>query len=290
MREAGASLRDALRYSGSSWTLYYHQEKKPRIIIPPDPYIVRKVQELIVERPSYGTRRVAAQLSRELGVPINRKRVQRIFRTLGYTEPAKTKNEIIRARRDKAPKASSPCELWQTDLTYIPCGVDGWCYLFNVLDVFSREWVGKQFSPTATKDNAILSVENALVSHSGFINPTPRLRADNGPQYTSRAFRESMQVFGLRLEHIMYRTPEQNGAIESFHRTLKKEYVWPYEFESFQVAEKAIETAFVDYNERRIHSSLGYLTPSEFLELWYAGEDTDDDEQKRRKEKVLNVA
>lgn len=281
MREAGASLRDALRYSGSSWNLYYHEPKAR--VIPPDPFITRKVEELIHERPSYGTRRIAAQLSRELGMPINRKRVQRIFRTLGYTEPSKTENEIIRAK-DKAPKAARPHELWQTDLTYVPCGVDGWCYLFNVLDVFSREWAGKQFSPTATKDNAILSVENALVSHKELGPPAPRLRADNGPQYTSRAFRESMQVFGLRLEHIMYRTPEQNGAIESFHRTLKKEYVWPYEFESFQDAEKAIEAAFVDYNERRIHSSLGYLTPSEFLELWYAG---DDDEQK---EKVLNVA
>jgi len=134
------------------------------------------------------------------------------------------------------------------------------------------------------KDNAILSVEDALVSHRQ-LDPTPRLRADNGPQYTSKVFGESMRVLGLKLEHIMYRTPEQNGAIESFHRTLKKEYVWPYEFESFQDAEKAVETAFVDYNERRIHSSLGYLTPSEFLELWYA--DADHDEQK---EKLLNVA
>jgi putative transposase len=281
MRETGASLRDALRYSGSSWNLYYHQEK-PRLVLS-DPQIVRKVQELILERPSYGTRRVAAQLSRELGVPINRKRVQKIFRELGYTEPTKTKSEIIRAR-DKAPKASRPCELWQTDLTYIPCGVDGWCYLFNVLDVFSREWAGKEFSPTAVKDNAILSVENALVSHRQ-LDPTPRLRADNGPQYTSKVFGESMRVLGLKLEHIMYRTPEQNGAIESFHRTLKKEYVWPYEFESFQDAEKAIDAAFVDYNERRIHSSLGYLTPSEFLELWYA--DAGRDEQK---EKLLNAA
>ncbi|MGH9918353.1 MAG: IS3 family transposase [Nitrososphaerales archaeon] len=283
MRESGASLRDALRYSGSSWNLYY-RERTPRLI-PSDPYVVKKVEELILERPAYGTRRVAAQLSRELGVPINRKRVQRIFRLLGYTEPAKTKNEIIRAR-DKAPKVSNPFELWQTDLTYVPCGVDGWCYLFNVLDVFTREWAGKQFSPTATKDNAILSVENALISHKEF-DPTPRLRADNGPQYTSRAFRESMQVFGLKLEHIMYRTPEQNGAIESFHRTLKKEYVWPYEFESFQDAEKAIEAAFVDYNKRRIHSSLGYLTPSEFLELWYAG---DDEDEQQTKEELLNAA
>jgi putative transposase len=283
MREAGLGLRDALRYSGSSWNLYYHQERARAV--PPDPEMVRKVEELILERPSYGTRRVAAQLSRELETPINRKRVQKIFRALGYTEPAKTKSEIIRAR-DKAPKASRPCELWQTDLTYIPCGVDGWCYLFNVLDVFSREWAGKKFSPTAVKDNAILSVEDALVSHRQLGLAHLRLRADNGPQYTSRAFRESMQVLGLELEHIMYRTPEQNGTIESFHRSLKKEYVWPYEFDSFQEAEKAIDAAFVDYNERRIHSSLGYLAPSEFLELWYASGDSDEQE----KEKLLNAA
>jgi len=283
MREAGLGLRDALRYSGSSWNLYYHKEN-PRLVLP-DPQIVRKVEELILERPSYGTRRVAAQLSKELDVPINRKRIQKIFRELGYTEPAKTKNEIIRAM-DRAPKAARPYELWQTDLTYIPCGMDGWCYLFNVLDVFSREWAGKHFSPTATKDNAILSVENALVSHRQHGPTHLRLRADNGPQYTSRAFRESMQVLGLELEHIMYRTPEQNGAIESFHRSLKKEYVWPYEFDSFQEAENAIDAAFVDYNERRIHSSLGYLTPNEFLELWYAS--GDDDEQ--QKEKALNAA
>jgi transposase InsO family protein len=285
MREEGASLRDALLYSGSSRNLYYH-EQKPRLI-PSDPYAVKKVEELILERPSYGTRRVAAQLSRELGVPINRKRIQRIFHTLGYAEPAKTKNEIIRAR-DRAPKTSRPYELWQTDLTYVPCGIDGWGYLFNVLDVFSRVWTGKQFSPTATKDNAILSVENAIVSHRDHLDPAPRLRADNGPQYASRAFRESMQILGLRLEHIMYRTPEQNGTIESFHRTLKKEYVWPYEFESFQDAEKAIETAFTDYNENRIHSSLGYLAPSEFLELWYTPDD--DEEKRQRKEKALNAS
>src|SRR5450759_1671463 len=181
MRDAGLSLRNALNYSGCSWNLLYHQQK-PRLV-QPDPFIVEKVKELVVRRPSYGTRRVAAQLSRELETPINRKRVQKIFRALGYTEPAKTKSEIIRAR-DKAPKASRPCELWQTDLTYIPCGVDGWCYLFNVLDVFSREWAGKEFSPTAVKDNAILSVEDALVSHRLDTGTERlRLRADNGPQY-----------------------------------------------------------------------------------------------------------
>lgn len=284
MREAGLSIRDALAYSGSSWNLLYHQPK-PRFVAP-DESIVERVKRLVVERPSYGTRRVAAQLSRELERPINRKRVQRIFRTLGYTEPAKTKSEIIRAR-DKAPKASRPFELWQTDLTYVPCGADGWGYMFNVFDAFSREWVGKQFDLTAVKENAIASVENALASHMNVAPETCqlRLRADNGPQYISSAFRESMKALGLRLEHIMYRTPEQNGGIESFHKTLKREYVWPFEFNSFQEAEGAMDRAFVDYNQNRIHSSLGYLTPYEFVELW----NYDDEEQNKKEENLLNV-
>ncbi len=278
MRDAGMGLRGALNYSGCSWKLYYHQEK-PRFI-PPDPLIVKNLEELMLQRPSYGTRRMAAQLSRELDMPINRKRVQRIFRLLGYTEPAKTKSEIIRAR-DKAPKASRPYELWQTDLTYVPCGIDGWGYLFNVFDVFAREWVGKEFSPTAVKENAIISVENALTSHRE-VNPLQlRLRADNGPQYTSNAFRESMKALGLGLEHIMYRTPEQNGGVESLHKTLKREYIWPYEFNSFQDADKAMDRAFIDYNGERIHSSLGYLTPYEFVELWFA--------ESHQKEKMLNA-
>lgn len=278
MRDAGMGLRGALNYSGCSWKLYYRLEK-PRLI-QPDPLIVKRVEELTLQRPSYGTRRMAAQLSRDLDMPINRKRVQRIFRVLGYTEPSKTKSEIIRAK-DKAPKASRPYELWQTDLTYVPCGIDGWGYLFNVFDVFSREWAGKQFSPTAVKENAIISVEDALMSHREVDSLQLRLRADNGPQYTSNAFRDSMKALGLRLEHIMYRTPEQNGGVESLHKTLKREYIWPYEFGSFQDADRAMDRAFLDYNGERIHSSLGYLTPYEFIELWFA----DGSQQ----EKVLNA-
>lgn len=276
MHDAGISLRAALKYSGlNSWNSYYYKEK-PRFVTP-DPLIVKSVKRLMLERPSYGTRRVAAQLSRDLGHAVNRKRIQRIFRIMGYTEPSKKKSEIIRAH-DRAPKPSRPYELWQIDLTYTWCGIDSWSYLFNVFDAFSREWAGYQFDTTAIKENAIISVENSLISHKNFVEPRLlTLRADNGPQYTSRAFRDSMKALGLKLEHIAYRTPEQNGAIESFHKTIKKEYVWPSDFQSFQEAEKAIANAFIDYNRNRIHSSLGYFTPYEFLELWFS----DDGEKKR---------
>ena len=95
--------------------------------------------------------------------------------------------------------------------------------------------------------------------------PNLRLRTDNGPQYGGREFKKVMQVLGIRHEFIWKHTPEQNGHVESFHGTLKKEYVWPHDFARLQDAEVVLAKAFVDYNEDRIHSVLGYITPSEFV-------------------------
>jgi len=255
----GLSLRKAIDYAGCSNNLYYHRHE-PRDI-PIDPAILEKTKEIAIQRPSYGTRRMAAMLERELKRPINRKRVQRIFRQLGYSNPSRTKRQIIRSK-EKPVKATCPNQIWEVDMTYIHCGIDGWGYLFNVFDVYTREWVAYCFDLSAVKENAIISIENALISH-GKVQPT--IRADNGSQYTSNAFQKSMTVLGLKLEHIAVNTPEQNGHIESFHKTLKKEYIWPMDFANYQQAEQTIKEAFTDYNQYRIHSSLGYLTPHEYI-------------------------
>ena len=83
-----------------------------------------------------------------------------------------------------------------------------------------------------------------------------------------------MDALGLRLEYILYHTPEQNGFVESFHKTLKREYVWSRDFRSHQEAEVAVEEAFTDYNRNRIHSALDYMTPYEYLNAWRSGKVT----------------
>ena len=259
--DEGLSLRKALRYSGCSRQGYYHQTRKRNI--PPDLYIVEQAKQLSLQRPLYGTRRMAAQLSKDLGVRVNRKRIQRIFRQLGWTKPSMRKKQLLRAAVESRPSPTCPNELWEADLTYIHCGVDGWGYLFNVIDVFSREWVSYVFDQYAVKENAILSLEKALIKHPQALDV--RLRTDHGSQYGSRAFKESMRVLGVKQEFIAVNTPEQNGHMESFHRTLKREYVWTRDFQSFQEAAEAIQEAYVDYNQNRIHSALGYLTPYEYL-------------------------
>ncbi|MGI0081410.1 MAG: hypothetical protein ACRECH_17535, partial [Nitrososphaerales archaeon] len=79
------------------------------------------------------------------------------FHHLNWIEPAKKKSEIIRSS-SKLVKATRPYELWESDITFVWCGVDGWCYLFNALDVFQREWLGYAFDTNAVKENAIMSV------------------------------------------------------------------------------------------------------------------------------------
>ena len=136
--EAGMtiSLTKSLSYCGVSRTAWYYA-RRPR-----NPAIDGRMESLIIEvaktRPTCGTRRIAAQLARQLGAPVNRKRVFRIYRKLGWTASRMRKSKIIRPGR-RLPKPVEPNQFWEADMSYIWCGRDGWRYAFNVLDVFTRQ-------------------------------------------------------------------------------------------------------------------------------------------------------
>ena len=252
-------LNRALLLCGVSKKAWYYAPR-PRNVSP-DPEVQETVQKIGPKRPTYGTRRMAAQVSRELNRPVNRKAVRRIFRRLGWSEPSRTKREIIRVNM-KLPRPNAPNRFWESDMSYVWCGADGWGYC-NVIDIFTKQWLAFVLSGRATRYNAIMAVNNAVAAADPDL-PGLTPRVDNGSQYTSREFRSSMAALGITLEYTYVNTPEQNGHIESFHKTLKKEYVRPREFADIQEAKEALLAAFEDYNHRRIHSALKYMTPSEF--------------------------
>ena len=99
------------------------------------------------------------------------------------------------------------------------------------------------------------------------------LRTDNGPQYTSEIFKNTVKILGIRSEYIQKHTPEDNGDIESFHNSLKTDYIWINDLETFEDAEKLIEHAFINYNTIRPHSSISFLSPDEFERRWNESED-----------------
>ncbi|MCL4318089.1 MAG: integrase core domain-containing protein [Candidatus Thermoplasmatota archaeon] len=96
----------------------------------------------------------------------------------------------------------------------------------------------------------------------------PVLRSDNGSHFSSSAFMESVNALGIRQEFIANSTPEQQGPVESFHSTLKTEYMWLIEFGSYGEAAEYMPQVFGDYNNARIHSAIGYSTLGEFYMNW----------------------
>lgn len=105
--------------------------------VPPNSEVRDTIPKIVPRRLMYSTRRIAAQVSRERNCHVNRKAVRRAFKRLGWSEPTCTKREIIRANK-KIPKPDAPNRFWKSDMSYIWCGIYGWRYCFNVVDVFTR--------------------------------------------------------------------------------------------------------------------------------------------------------
>ena len=89
----------------------------------------------------------------------------------------------------------------------------------------------------------------------------------------SHVFRNAMKLLEIKLENIQKHTPEDNGNIESFHNSIKTDFIWPNEFADIYEARKMVKYAFNDYNQVRPHSLVMYLPPSEFRRRWESGEE-----------------
>src|SRR5680860_1083784 len=135
-----------------------------------------------------------------------------------------------------------------------------------VITCHDREIVGYEFSLRGAKE-AKRTLKEACIARFGTLRPegdTPVLRSDNGLIFQSRRFRAALRDYRLRQEFITPYTPEQNGMIERFFRSLKEECVWQHLFQDFDHARREIRNWIRWYNEERPHQSLGYRSPAEY--------------------------
>ncbi|MFH0777410.1 MAG: IS3 family transposase [Candidatus Eisenbacteria bacterium] len=235
---------------------------------PLDPFLVERVRELIERHPTYGYRRLWAVLRYKDGLVVNKKAVYRILRTQGWFchERRRTPRPRVQGRRSVASRSN---ERWAVDLTHICCGDDGWGHLAAVIDCHDREIVGYEFSLRGRAKEAERALEEACLSRFGTLRPqgqVPMVRSDNGLVFQSRRFREALRDYRLSQEFITPYTPEQNGVIERFFRSLKEECVWQYNFSGFEEARQQIRRWIDHYNDERPHQSLGYLSPRQYRE------------------------
>lgn len=163
-------------------------------------------------------------------------------------------------------KANSTGEKLVSDITYIHTIKDGWCYLATVMDLYSRRIIGWAFSKRMTVDLTLKALKRArktITPKEGCI-----LHSDLGSQYTSLSYIEKAKELGYTLSYSRKGNPYDNACIESFHASLKKEWVYHRKYSSYKEANLSIFTYIESwYNRQRRHSELGYYSPINYENL-----------------------
>ena len=217
------------------------------------------------EMPTWRSRQLAAWLTDHGGLAVSAATVYRILRREGLV---KRVEEQLLAGKEYRHKTTGPHQLWATDASYFRVVGWGFYYLVTVMDDHSRSILAWKVQQDMTAKSLIEVVQDA-VDTTGMdqvpVRDRTRLLSDNGSGYVSRAFREYLNLVGIR--HILAAPyhPQTNGKLERCHRTLKTD-VNQVPYEVVQDLEAAIRDFVGFYNYRRYHKALGDVTPMDVLE------------------------
>lgn len=246
---------------------YYHSHKADESQLQAD------MAQVVGQFTQYGTRRVAHQLRRApYHYRINRKRAQRIMRQRHWLRPVRRKgyrttdSDHAYVRYDNLVKdlaVTHPEQVWVSDVTYIRLG-QGFVFLAILLDVFTRCIRGWQLSTACDTRLTLAALRMALADRVPLIH-----HSDQGGNYAAHAYIDELRKYRIQISMAAAGKAEENGYAERFMRTIKEEEVDLSDYRDFAEAQEQIGQFIEDvYNHKRIHSSLGYLTPVEF-ELAY---------------------
>lgn len=253
---------------GVSRSWYY--ERPPTEKTKKDMELRDAIERVVLEFPGYGYRRVTAALSRE-GWSVNHKRVLRIMRQesllcqiqrrfVPTTDSAHALGRYPNLIKDIEIDALD--QVWLSDITYVRLPT-AFCYLAAVLDAYSRRCVGWHLSRFIDTRLTLVALEMALTARRpevGLIH-----HSDQGVQYASSEYVLRLQEIGAQISMASVGNPYENAKAESFFRTLKMEEVYIKDYRNFEEAQENIGRFIEEvYNQKRLHSSLGYLPPVEF--------------------------
>ena len=255
---------------GIARSTYYHKSFKHELQLKRDTELRELIELIHVDLPGYGYRRVREHLLRE-GKRVNAKRIRRVMRTYSLFSSLK---KMMRGRGQalgkrlvfpnlvRGLKLKGPNQVWATDITFIKL-LKEYIYVSAVIDVYTRKIVGWSISRDLSHKFCIEALEVAIKKYKppeGIIH-----HSDRGVQYTCEDYVCFLEKNKFKISMSRVATPEDNAYIESFFKTLKREEVFARNYETMKDVIKNLPR-FIDelYNEKRLHSSLGYKTPDEY--------------------------
>lgn len=229
------------------------------------------IESLAEEWPTYGSRRITAELRRR-GWQINRKRVSRLMKALNIQATRKRTKQHTTDSNHSFPRypnlvqdlaITCPDQVWVADITYVGLRSE-FVYLAVIMDVFTRCIRGWYLGRSLGQELTLTALRHALSDHQPVMH-----HSDQGVQYAATAYVKMLEDHNIAISMADKGAAWQNGYAERLIRTIKEEEVYLSEYQDYHDAYRQIGRFLDDvYMRKRIHSSLGYLTPVEFETEW----------------------
>jgi putative transposase len=227
-----------------------------------DENVVRdKLKELAQKRTRFGCPRLHILLRRE-GYQINHKRTERIYREEKLSLKRKKKRKKVSDLRLELPKPERPNHIWSMDFVSDAITSSRRIKTFPVVDEYTRKCHRIEVD-SSINGVRVCRVLDEIGETEGFPEV---IIMDNGPEFAGKALDEWAYRKGIKLHFINPGKPVENAYIESFNGRFRDECLNEHWFTNMDHARNAIEEWRIDYNNNRPHSSLGYLTPEEFIQ------------------------
>ena len=251
-----AKVSEVCRAIGLPRSSFYAANKQSKESI----QLEQRTLELSDDNPRYGYRRITALMKRE-GHEVNSKRVQRLRRKHGkQVRKKQRKTRRVKPNEKKRLAASTVNEVWSWDFVQDQTQHGSSYRVLSVIDELTRECHSLRPRHSYKATDVISVLEDLIVEHGA-----PRfIRSDNGPEFIAYKIQDWLGSKGIRTHYIKPGSPWEQCYIESFHDKLRDEFLNREIFYSLAEAEIMLEGWRKEYNDERIHSSLGYLTPTEY--------------------------